>query len=133
MQSLARVYAQFVTRDLFRRQEGQTMAEYAVILSVITALVVLALALLGGNINTVIRRIADAISEVSTSRTSSWMQRDGGSMRAPPLTPGRATSRSARLARTMRRMNPVRVRSEGSSRPSKSRNKKGEHAAAQDR
>lgn len=62
MGSFARVHAQFVTRDLFRRQDGQTMAEYAVILSVITALVVLALALLGGNIDTVIRRIADAIS-----------------------------------------------------------------------
>jgi Flp pilus assembly pilin Flp len=57
-----RVYTQFLTRDLFRREEGQTMAEYAVILSVISVLVVGALLLLGGNINTVIRRIADAIS-----------------------------------------------------------------------
>jgi len=41
---------------------GQTMAEYAVILSVIPVLVVGSLLLLRGNINTVIRRIADAIS-----------------------------------------------------------------------
>jgi Flp pilus assembly pilin Flp len=57
-----RLYAQLATRQLLRRQDGQTMAEYAVILSVISALVVAALLLLGGNINTVIRRIADAIS-----------------------------------------------------------------------
>ena len=62
MRSFARVYAQLTTRDLFRRQDGQTMAEYAVILSVITALVVTALFLLGGNIQHVIERIADAIS-----------------------------------------------------------------------
>lgn len=57
-----RLYTQLATRQLFRRQDGQTMAEYAVILSVISVLVVGALLLLGGNINTVIRRIADAIS-----------------------------------------------------------------------
>jgi Flp pilus assembly pilin Flp len=57
-----RLYTQPATRQLFRRQDGQTMAEYAVILSVISVLVVGALLLLGGNINTVIRRIADAIS-----------------------------------------------------------------------
>jgi Flp pilus assembly pilin Flp len=62
MGSFARLYARLVTRDLFLRQDGQTMAEYAVILSVISIVVVGALVLLSGNINTVIRRIADAIS-----------------------------------------------------------------------
>lgn len=62
MGSFALVYARLATRDLFRRNDGQTMAEYAVILSVISILVVGALLLLSGNINTVIRRIADAIS-----------------------------------------------------------------------
>jgi len=57
-----RLYTLLATRQLFRRQDGQTMAEYAPILSVISALVVAALLLLGGNINAVIRRIADAIS-----------------------------------------------------------------------
>lgn len=57
-----RLYTQLATRQLFRRQDGQTMAEYAVILSVISIVVVGALLLLSGNINTVIRRIADAIS-----------------------------------------------------------------------
>jgi Flp pilus assembly pilin Flp len=57
-----RLYTQLATRELSRRQDGQTMAEYAVILSVISIVVVGALILLSGNINTVIRRIADAIS-----------------------------------------------------------------------
>jgi Flp pilus assembly pilin Flp len=45
----------------FDDEEGQTMAEYAVILSVITAVVLAALLLLSGNIGNVINRIADAI------------------------------------------------------------------------
>jgi len=43
------------------REGGQTMAEYAVILTVITALVLAALLLLGTNITSVINRIADVI------------------------------------------------------------------------
>jgi Flp pilus assembly pilin Flp len=54
-------YTRFLTRRL-AREEGQTMAEYAVILSVISVLVIGALLLLGGNITNVINRIADAIS-----------------------------------------------------------------------
>ena len=61
MGSFAHVLARLTTRDLFRRNDGQTMAEYAVILSVISILVVGALLLLSGNITTVIGRIADAI------------------------------------------------------------------------
>ena len=45
----------------FDREEGQTMAEYAVILTVISGLVLLALGLLGTNITTVINRIAGSI------------------------------------------------------------------------
>jgi Flp pilus assembly pilin Flp len=55
------LYTRLLTRR-FAREEGQTMAEYAVILSVISALVIAALLLLGGNITNVINRIADAIS-----------------------------------------------------------------------
>jgi pilus assembly protein Flp/PilA len=47
--------------DRFDREEGQTMAEYAVILSVITVVVLGALTLLSGNVGNVINRIADAI------------------------------------------------------------------------
>ena len=43
------------------RERGQTMAEYAVILSVITVAVLAALLLLSGNIGSVINRIADVI------------------------------------------------------------------------
>ena len=55
------LYTRYLTRR-FSREDGQTMAEYAVILSVISALVIAALLLLGGNITNVINRIADAIS-----------------------------------------------------------------------
>ena len=45
----------------YNREEGQTMAEYAVILTVISVLVLAALLLLGTNITTVINRIANSI------------------------------------------------------------------------
>lgn len=54
-------YVQMLLGRFDRDEEGQTMAEYAVILSVISALVIAALLLLGGNITNVINRIADAI------------------------------------------------------------------------
>jgi len=54
-------YVQTLLGQFDRDEEGQTMAEYAVILSVISALVIAALLLLGGNITNVINRIADAI------------------------------------------------------------------------
>jgi Flp pilus assembly pilin Flp len=44
-----------------RREEGQTMAEYGVILAVITALIIAALVLLSTNIESVLTRVADAI------------------------------------------------------------------------
>jgi Flp pilus assembly pilin Flp len=44
-----------------RDEEGQTMAEYAVILAVISVAVIGALVLLSGNISTVLNKIADAI------------------------------------------------------------------------
>ena len=56
------VRAQTRFRRLADREEGQTMAEYAVILTVLTVLVLGALTLLSGNISNVISRIADAIS-----------------------------------------------------------------------
>ena len=46
----------------YNREEGQTMAEYAVILTVISILVLAALLLLGTNITAVIKRIADSIT-----------------------------------------------------------------------
>jgi Flp pilus assembly pilin Flp len=53
-------------RNLFaefpRREEGQTMAEYGVVLAVITIAVFTALALLSGNIVTAINRVAAYIT-----------------------------------------------------------------------
>ncbi len=45
----------------FDREEGQTMAEYAVILTVIAVAVLAALTLLSGNISKVLNQIADTI------------------------------------------------------------------------
>ena len=47
---------------LRRREEGQTMAEYGVILAVITAAIITALVVLSGNIASVLGRVASAIS-----------------------------------------------------------------------
>jgi Flp pilus assembly pilin Flp len=58
----ARLQSRLVARQLFRREDGQTMAEYAVILAVISVAVIGALILLSGNISTVLNKIADAIS-----------------------------------------------------------------------
>jgi Flp pilus assembly pilin Flp len=54
-------YVQTLLGRFDRDEEGQTMAEYAVILAVISAAVILALVLLSGNISNVLNRIADAI------------------------------------------------------------------------
>ena len=47
--------------DAFKREEGQTMAEYGVVLAVITIAVFGALALLSGNIVTALTRVAQYI------------------------------------------------------------------------
>ena len=44
-----------------RREEGQTMAEYGVILAVITAAIIAALVLLSDNILAVLEQVAGAI------------------------------------------------------------------------
>ena len=44
-----------------RREEGQTMAEYAVVLAVITLLVIGAITLLGNNITAGLNRVAGYI------------------------------------------------------------------------
>jgi Flp pilus assembly pilin Flp len=48
--------------DAFKREEGQTMAEYGVVLAVITIAVFGALALLSGNIVSAINRVAAYIT-----------------------------------------------------------------------
>ena len=48
--------------DAFKREDGQTMAEYGVVLAVITIAVFGALALLSGNIVTAVTRVAGYIT-----------------------------------------------------------------------
>jgi Flp pilus assembly pilin Flp len=45
-----------------RREEGQTMAEYGVVLAVITIAALSALTLLGGNVTNAVTRVAGFIS-----------------------------------------------------------------------
>jgi Flp pilus assembly pilin Flp len=47
--------------ELLRREDGQTMAEYGVILTVITIGALSALTLLGGNITSALERVASFI------------------------------------------------------------------------
>ncbi|MGH3033276.1 MAG: Flp family type IVb pilin [Gaiellaceae bacterium] len=54
----AQVYAMESIDSFRKREEGQTMAEYAVVLGLITLLVVGAIGVLSGRINTVLRDIA---------------------------------------------------------------------------
>jgi|1185.fasta_scaffold331664_2 Flp pilus assembly pilin Flp len=53
------LYTWVMTRA--RREDGQTMAEYAVILGVITLVVVAGLGVLSGAIDTAVRAIADIV------------------------------------------------------------------------
>ena len=48
-------------RNLFNREEGQTMAEYALILVLIAVVAMVGIALLGTNINTMVTTLAGAI------------------------------------------------------------------------
>jgi Flp pilus assembly pilin Flp len=59
MAQLAAAAKRFVHRPY--RDNGQTMAEYAVILTVITGGILAAIVLLSGNIGTVITRVAGLI------------------------------------------------------------------------
>jgi Flp pilus assembly pilin Flp len=47
--------------SLRKREEGQTMAEYAVVLTLITAAIIATLGVLSGNINKVLSEIAKVI------------------------------------------------------------------------
>ena len=58
--------------DAFKREEGQTMAEYGVVLAVITIAVFGALALLSGNIVNAITRVAGYITSGLNGKASGW-------------------------------------------------------------
>jgi Flp pilus assembly pilin Flp len=54
-----KLYARFVTT--FTAEEGQTMAEYGIVLALITLVIVTTLGLLGGAINTKLVAVWDVI------------------------------------------------------------------------
>jgi Flp pilus assembly pilin Flp len=58
-------YVQTLATEAFdalrRREQGQTMAEYAVVLAVVTALVIGAITLLSGNVEAAINKVAGLI------------------------------------------------------------------------
>jgi Flp pilus assembly pilin Flp len=58
--ALAQVFATEATESLRKREDGQTMAEYGVVLAVITLVVVVAITTLSGNIKNAI----DAVSSI---------------------------------------------------------------------
>jgi Flp pilus assembly pilin Flp len=52
----------FYLRNLVQREEGQTMAEYAVVLAVITVGIVAALTTLSGSITSALGAVGDAMN-----------------------------------------------------------------------
>jgi Flp pilus assembly pilin Flp len=52
----------FYLRGLAKREEGQTMAEYAVVLAVITVAIVAALTALSGNISDALGAVGDRLN-----------------------------------------------------------------------
>jgi Flp pilus assembly pilin Flp len=59
--TFAQTFAMEKFASLREREEGQTMAEYAVVLAVITLVVIGAIQLLGGNISTAVNKVAGYI------------------------------------------------------------------------
>ena len=59
--AFAQVLAADATESLKKRQEGQTMAEYGVVLAVITLVVVLAITTLSGSISDAINAVASTL------------------------------------------------------------------------
>ncbi|MGN6430512.1 MAG: Flp family type IVb pilin [Gaiellaceae bacterium] len=56
--ALAHVFAANATESLKKREDGQTMAEYGVVLAVITLVVVVAITTLSGNIKNAIDSVS---------------------------------------------------------------------------
>ena len=58
------IYAQTLVAELRTREEGQTMAEYAVVLAVITVAIILTLGVLSGAIQDAIQKVSDTLKSV---------------------------------------------------------------------
>ena len=57
-------YMQTLVAELRMREEGQTMAEYAVVLAVITVAIILTLGVLSGAIQDAIQKVSDTLKSV---------------------------------------------------------------------
>jgi Flp pilus assembly pilin Flp len=57
----AQAFAADAAAELRRREEGQTMAEYGVVLAVITLAVIAAITLLSGNVRNAITSVANIL------------------------------------------------------------------------
>lgn len=57
-------YVQTLAAELRMREEGQTMAEYAVVLAVITVAIILTLGVLSGAIQDAIQKVSDTLKSV---------------------------------------------------------------------
>ena len=57
-------YMQTLVAELRTREEGQTMAEYAVVLAVITVAIILTLGVLSGAIQDAIQKVSDTLKSV---------------------------------------------------------------------
>jgi Flp pilus assembly pilin Flp len=55
---------QTLVAELRMREEGQTMAEYAVVLAVITVAIILTLGVLSGAIQDAIQKVSDTLKSV---------------------------------------------------------------------
>ena len=59
--AFAQAYAADAADQLRKREEGQTMAEYGVVLAVITLAVIAAITLLSGNVRNAITSVANVL------------------------------------------------------------------------
>jgi Flp pilus assembly pilin Flp len=59
--ALAQMFAAEATESLKKREDGQTMAEYGVVLAVITLLVIGAISLLSTNVRNAITNVANIL------------------------------------------------------------------------
>ena len=90
--SFAQTLAVDTVGALRRREEGQTMAEYGVVLAVITLAVIAAITLLAGNVSNAINSVANILPY----RGDRSQAEPGGRLATRPRLPRRTTPAEAR-------------------------------------
>ena len=92
------VYLQNTWFRLKERQEGQTMAEYALILGLIAIFVMVAVFFLGGKIKDLFQNTGCSVQTRPTGSARSTPARRGGGRRRLPCRPATASVLDQRLA-----------------------------------